>query len=67
MVRFFGKKIVTMFLFYSGSCVNESIRNKGINYTKTLFNKSITTEIIYFISKISNLTFIIFIRKYIHK
>ena len=55
-----------MFLFYSGIGVNESIRNKGINYTKTLFNKSITIEIIYFIGKISNLTFIIFIRKYIH-
>ena len=55
-----------MFLFYSGFVINESIRNKGINYTKTLFNKSITIEIIYFISKISNLTFIIFIRKYIH-
>lgn len=55
-----------MFLFYSGFSINESIRNKGINYTKTLFNKSITIEIIYFISKISNLTFIIFIGKYIH-
>jgi hypothetical protein len=55
-----------MFLFYSGFSINESIRNKGINYTKTLFNKSITIEIIYFISKISNLIFIIFIRKYIH-
>ena len=55
-----------MFLFYSGFSINESIRNKGINYTKTLFNKSITIEIIYLISKVSNLTFIIFIRKYIH-
>ena len=63
MVRFFGQKIVTMFLFYSGIGVNESIRNKGINYTKTLFNKSIILLVKFQISLLLYLLENIFILK----
>ena len=52
-----------MFLFYSGFGINESIRNKGINYTKTLFNKSIILLVKFQISLLLYLLENIFILK----
>ena len=52
-----------MFLFYSGFGINESIRNKGINYTKTLFNKSIILFVKFQISLLLYLLENIFILK----
>ena len=54
-----GTQKVSMFLFYSGFGIYESIKNKGINYVKTLPKKSfilfIKSQIIIFIYLISNL------------
>lgn len=36
-----GQKIVSLFLFYSGYGINESIKRKGITYVKTLPKKSL--------------------------
>ena len=54
-----GQKMVSMFLFYSGFGIYESINNKGVNYVKTLpvkgiilFIKSQIIIIIYLVSNI---------------
>ena len=39
--RHFGQKMVSLFLFYSGYGINESIEKKGIIYVKTLPKKGI--------------------------
>lgn len=39
LLKFFGQKIVSLFLFYSGYGIVESIKKKGINYIKTLPRK----------------------------
>ena len=54
-----GQKMVSMFLFYSGFGIYESINNKGVNYVKTLpvkgiilFIKSQIIIIIYLVTNI---------------
>ena len=53
-----GQKMVSLFLFYSGFGIYESINHKGINYVKTLPNKAIIifikSQIIIFIFLITN-------------
>ena len=41
ILRHFGQKMVSLFLFYSGYGINESIEKKGIIYVKTLPKKGI--------------------------
>ena len=54
-----GSRMVSMFLFYSGFGIYESIKNKGINYVKTLPKKSfilfVKSQIIILIYLVSNL------------
>lgn len=54
-----GQKIVSMFLFYSGYGIYESIQKKGNNYSKSLLTKSL----IIFIK--SELIILIFVLRYI--
>ena len=41
ILSYFGQKMVSLFLFYSGYGIIESIKKKGINYAKTLPIKSL--------------------------
>ena len=41
VTHFLGQNIVVMFLFYSGFGISESLKNKGIIYSKTLLFKAI--------------------------
>ena len=41
ILRYFGQKMVSLFLFYSGYGINESIEKKGNIYIKTLPKKGI--------------------------
>jgi len=41
ILNYLGQKVVSMFLFYSGFGILESLKKKGPNYTKTLKFKSI--------------------------
>ena len=54
-----GQKMVSLFLFYSGFGIYESIKNKGINYVKTLPRKGIIifikTQMIILIFLLTNL------------
>ena len=40
ILKCFGQKMVSLFLFYSGFGIFESIKKKGNNYVKTLVNKT---------------------------
>ena len=55
----FGQKLVSLFLFYSGFGIYESIKNKGNRYIKSLIKKSlilfIKSQIILFIFLLNNL------------
>lgn len=59
ILYFFGQKMVSLFLFYSGFGIYESIKKKGTNYAKSLINKSfiifIKSQIILFLFMVSNL------------
>lgn len=41
ILSYFGQKMVSLFLFYSGYGIIESLKRKGINYAKTLPRKSL--------------------------
>ena len=41
ILKYFGQKMVSIFLFYSGYGISESIDRKGINYVKTLPKKGL--------------------------
>ena len=47
ILSYFGQKMVSLFLFYSGYGIIESIKKKGINYAKTLPIKSLILFIKY--------------------
>ena len=55
----FGQKMVSLFLFYSGFGIYESIKNKGSYYAKSLIKKSfiifIKSQIIIFLFMVCNL------------
>ena len=58
-IRYFGQKMVSLFFFYSGYGILESLKKKGINYIKTLpkkgailFIKYQLTIIIYLINNL---------------
>ena len=55
----FGQKIVSLFLFYSGFGIYESIKNKGNKYIPTLIKKAmilfIKTQIILFLFLLNNI------------
>ena len=57
----FGQKMVSLFLFYSGFGIFESIKKKGNKYLKTLINKAkilfIKSQIILIFFLLSNLFF----------
>ena len=59
IIRYFGQKMVSLFLFYSGYGINESIKKKGIIYVKTLPKKGmilfIKFQLILFIFFLNNL------------
>ena len=63
IITCFGQNIVTMFLFYSGFGIKESIKNKGFNYAKTLLNKSVILLLKFEISLLLYLAENIFILK----
>ena len=42
IIKSLHQNIVAMFLFYSGFGIYESFKKKGINYSRSLLNKSIT-------------------------
>lgn len=56
ITAYFGQKLVSMFLFYSGFGIYFSVKKKGINYVKTLPQKAI---IIFIKSQIIILMFLI--------
>lgn len=45
IIKYTGQKMVSLFLFYSGYGIYESIKAKGINYVKTLPSKGIVLYI----------------------
>ena len=59
IIKFLGQKIVSLFLFYSGYGIYESLKRKGNNYAKTLLKKAIILfikfQIIIFIFFLYNL------------
>jgi len=59
ILNYLGQKMVSLFLFYSGFGIYESIKNKGIKYIRTLPRKIIIlfikTQIIIFIFFLNNL------------
>lgn len=62
ILDFVGQKVVTMFLFYSGYGIYESIKKKGYKYCKTLLKKSL---IIFIKSELIILIFLL--RVFIYK
>jgi hypothetical protein len=56
-----GQKVVSMFLFYSGFGISESLKKKGFNYAKTLPKKSLILFLKYQIILLIYLTTNIFI------
>ena len=59
ILYFFGQKMVSLFLFYSGFGIYESIKKKGVNYANSLIKKSfiifIKSQIILFLFMVCNL------------
>lgn len=59
ILKYFGQKMVSLFLFYSGYGISESIDKKGVTYVKTLPKKGIILyikfQIILFIFFLNNL------------